>query len=265
MSGGSIPTRVEKAGYLAMIRSLWHNAVMFWAFTLSFAADTTPVATPSPASDYITIIASASLLVKLVLLLLLFFSIVSWAIIGLKMGEYRRADAQSRRFLSFFRRSKNLSEVFRHTEGRNPGILGTIFRFGYDELARQMNDSASTPPDIESVNRALTRAANQEILKLEKLNGFLATTAAVTPFIGLFGTVWGIMSAFHNIGAQGNANLATVAPGIAEALIATALGLFAAIPAAIFYNLLLARLKQVVALMDDFVLEFLNLASRIKS
>jgi biopolymer transport protein TolQ len=124
----------------------------------------------------------------------------------------------------------------------------------------------SSPEDInlECVNRSLVRASNAEITRLERLNGFLATTASVSPFVGLFGTVWGIFTAFQQIGEQMNANLATVAPGIAEALIATALGLFAAIPAVIFYNLLLNKLKVLIATMEDFIMEFLNVSEKLK-
>jgi biopolymer transport protein TolQ len=127
----------------------------------------------------------------------------------------------------------------------------------------------ATPPirhtlNLESLNRSLLRASNSEITRLERLNGFLATTASVTPFIGLFGTVWGIMGAFQQIGIQMNANLATVAPGIADALIATALGLFAAVPAVIFYNLLLNKLKVQISRMEDFVMEFLNVSEKLK-
>ncbi len=133
---------------------------------------------------------------------------------------------------------------------------------GVENQRIQTQDQAAL--NLESLNRSLLRASNAEITRLERLNGFLATTASVTPFIGLFGTVWGIMSAFQQIGIQMNANLATVAPGIADALIATALGLFAAIPAVIFYNLLLNKLKILIAAMDDFVMEFLNVSEKLK-
>ena len=115
----------------------------------------------------------------------------------------------------------------------------------------------------ESLRRAMFNVSNLQIMRLERLNGFLATTAAVTPFIGLFGTVWGIMSSFHQIGIQMNANLATVAPGIAEALIATALGLFAAIPAVIFYNLLLNKVRIMIVDMENFINEFISVSENM--
>ena len=214
--------------------------------------------------DFIYLIKNASTVVKLVLLMLLTFSIISWAVIIFKLMEYRRARKNSQRFLEFFKKNKNFSEINANKSlyGNNP--LGEIFRFGYREISLQAgNSQALGKLDLESVHRALLRASNSEITRFERLNGFLATCASATPFIGLFGTVWGIMSSFQQIGIQMNANLATVAPGIAEALIATALGLFAAIPAVIFYNLLLNKLKVLIAMMEDFILEFLNLSEKL--
>ena len=215
-------------------------------------------------SDFIYLIKNASTVVKLVLLLLLAFSIISWAVIIFKLMEYARAKKNSLRFLEFFKKNKNFSEInnTKSLYGNNP--LGEIFRFGYREISLQTGSSQTLAKlDLDSVHRALLRASNSEITRFERLNGFLATCASATPFIGLFGTVWGIMSSFQQIGIQMNANLATVAPGIAEALIATALGLFAAIPAVIFYNLLLNKLKVLIAMMEDFVLEFLNLSEKL--
>jgi biopolymer transport protein TolQ len=214
--------------------------------------------------DFVYLIKNASTVVKLVLLLLLSFSIISWAVIIFKLMEYRRARKNSLHFLEFFKKNKNFSEInnTKSLYGNNP--LGEIFRFGYREISLQSGGSQSLGKlDLESVHRALLRASNSEITRFERLNGFLATCASATPFIGLFGTVWGIMSSFQQIGIQMNANLATVAPGIAEALIATALGLFAAIPAVIFYNLLLNKLKVLIAMMEDFILEFLNLSEKL--
>ena len=214
--------------------------------------------------DFVYLIKNASTVVKLVLLLLLAFSIISWAVIIFKLMEYSRAKKNSLRFLELFKKNKNFSEInnIKSLYGNNP--LGEIFRFGYREISLQSGNSQTLGKlDLECVHRALLRASNSEITRFERLNGFLATCASATPFIGLFGTVWGIMSSFQQIGIQMNANLATVAPGIAEALIATALGLFAAIPAVIFYNLLLNKLKVLIAMMEDFILEFLNLSEKL--
>jgi biopolymer transport protein TolQ len=214
--------------------------------------------------DFVHLIRNASLVVKLVLVLLLLFSVISWAIIIFKSLEYGRARRNALGFLEVFKRNRNLAEIGKmsHLFANNP--LGTIFRYGLRELASQ-NAARSTGAavDGEALQRALLRGSNLEISRLERLNGFLATTAAVTPFIGLFGTVWGIMTSFQNIGLQQNTSLATVAPGIAEALVATALGLFAAIPAVIFYNALLHKLKLVISLMEDFTLDFQNTCQRL--
>ena len=203
--------------------------------------------------DYIKIISESSLVVKIVLLVLLFFSVMSWAIIIFKILEYSNARKNSESFLQTFRRKKNFSEILKYATRKRNSPLAEIFRQGYKELSLQLGAKESDRPpgeiNTKNIERALIRASNTEISRFERLNGFIATTAAVTPFIGLFGTVWGIMQAFHDIGVSMNANLATVAPGIAEALIATALGLFAAIPAVIFYNYLISRLKSQVGTM----------------
>lgn len=217
--------------------------------------------------DIISLVKGATPIGKFALLLLLIFSVVSWAIIIFKLVEYKKARNNSRRFVNYFRRTKNFSDINKYAAGFQNSPLAEIFKYGYKELSLQLGTDYSdshNPIDVESLNRSLVRASNSEITRLERLNGFLATTASVTPFIGLFGTVWGIMSSFQEIGVQMNANLATVAPGIAEALIATALGLFAAIPAVIFYNLLLSKLKVMIATMEDFSMEFLNVSGKLK-
>ncbi len=217
------------------------------------------------AGGVMDLLSQATPVSKFAMLLLVVFSVVSWAIIIYKLIEYSNARKNSDRFVSHFRRTKNFSEINKFASTLPNSPLAMIFKFGYKELSLQMGPN-STPDDIslECVNRSLVRASNSEIIRLERLNGFLATTASVSPFVGLFGTVWGIFTAFQQIGEQMNANLATVAPGIAEALIATALGLFAAIPAVIFYNLLLNKLKVLIASMEDFIMEFLNVSEKLK-
>ena len=216
--------------------------------------------------------------VKAVLLILLFFSIFSWAIIFAKLRLVRLADSESRSFLRIFWEGKQFASIFAESKKLRHSPTAEIFRAAYLELtklsqAKSNPDSSRKSSDptsfsmelsgVENINRAMRQALTSELTKLERALGFLATTGSTTPFIGLFGTVWGIMSSFQAIGVQMNANLATVAPGIAEALIATALGLFAAIPAVIFYNLLLNKLKVLIAMMEDFVLEFLNLSEKL--
>ena len=211
------------------------------------------------------LISTASPVVKFVLLLLLLFSVVSWAIIIFKSVEYAKSRKDARKFIDYFRKSKNFSDINKFAHLAKNNLLARIFNNGFREISLQMEPgSGSVAVDSDSVERSLLMASSAEISRLERLNGFLATTATVTPFIGLFGTVWGIMDSFMEIGKSGNANLATVAPGIAEALIATALGLFAAIPAVIFYNLLLNKLKILISMMEDFILEFLNVSSKLQ-
>lgn len=217
------------------------------------------------AGGILALLSEATPVSKFAMLLLMVFSIVSWAIIIFKLTEYSKARKNSEIFVGHFRRTKNFSEINKFAASIRNSPLALIFKYGYKELSLQMGPNNSTENiNLECVNRSLVRASNAEITRLERLNGFLATTASVSPFVGLFGTVWGIFTAFQQIGEQMNANLATVAPGIAEALIATALGLFAAIPAVIFYNLLLNKLKVLIASMEDFIMEFLNVSEKLK-
>jgi len=211
------------------------------------------------------LIGDAGFVVKLVLLILVFFSVFSWAIIFFKRKTLKSASVQSKKFLKIFRRSSDLSEVNKASKIYKLSPLASLFQAGYRELAHlsKSNKGNLTSEGLESINRAMARSSNQEISRLENMMSFLATTGSVTPFIGLFGTVWGIMDAFLNIEAQKSAALTTVAPGIAEALIATALGLFAAIPAVIAYNYYLNRIKYVITEIEDFSLEFLSIAERL--
>ncbi len=216
--------------------------------------------------NFFKLILQASPVVQGVLVILLFFSVFSWAVIYFKRNTLKTASRQSEKFLDVFRKSQNLSEVNEAAKKYKGSSLAVLFQAGYRELAYLSTGNPQpsiTPTKLESLNRALIRASNGEISRLEKMMMFLATTGSVTPFIGLFGTVWGIMNAFTQLGVMKVATLDTVAPGIAEALIATALGLFAAIPAVVFYNLYLQRIKSVITQMEDFSLEFLNIIERL--
>ncbi len=216
--------------------------------------------------NFFNLILEAGIVVQLVILILIFFSVFSWAIIFFKRKTMKSAVSQSRKFLAVFRRSQNLVEVNEAARKYRQSPLASLFRSGFKELTYQTKSNPAptlTPEKLESVNRALIKASNREIARIEKMMSFLATTGSVTPFIGLFGTVWGIMDAFQRIGIVRAASLDTVAPGIAEALIATAFGLFAAIPAVIAYNHFLHRVKDLITDMEDFSLEFLTLAERI--
>ncbi len=211
-------------------------------------------------------ILEASFVVQLVLLILVFFSVFSWAIIFYKRRTIKTGFSQSDKFLRAFRKSKNLAEVSDAARKYQGSPLVSLFQAGFKELthlSRSNPQNSLNPAKLESLSRVLTKASNAEISRLEKMMSFLATTGSVTPFIGLFGTVWGIMDTFIKIEIFRSASLTAVAPGIAEALIATAAGLFAAIPAVIAYNHFLHRIKDLITTMEDFSLEFLNIAERL--
>ena len=228
----------------------------------------------SPSTDIVRLILDGSWLSLGVLLILLTFSAISWGITLYKIAVYRRAARQTASFLDVFRKSSKFSEVQAVCPSLKDSPLVGLFQAGYSELNSQLRQPSpdSTKPaaapgrptlrSLDAVDRALLRATTVELAKLERRVPFLATVASITPFIGLFGTVWGIMGSFQNIGAAGSSSLAVVAPGIADALIATAAGLFAAIPAVYFYNLFTQRVKESAGTMEDFSLEFLNICER---
>jgi biopolymer transport protein TolQ len=211
-------------------------------------------------------VASTGLVARIVLLILLFFSIFSWAIIFQKQRSFKRALLDSYEFLKIFRQSKKLSDIRSSCSLLKSSPLPEVFESGYREIENQATVSENPGKvhirSLESVRRSLQIASTTELSRLERRLSWLATTAAATPFIGLFGTVWGIMDAFHGLGMSGAASLRSVAPGISEALITTAAGLFAAIPALIAYNHYVQRLKEFGSMLDDFALEFLNLTER---
>ena len=213
------------------------------------------------------------LVVKLVLIILIYFSVVSWAIIFYKLLQVYRANKESERFLEFFWKTKRFDTISTQLDRFPNSPLSVMFNEGYTELKKLMETGAEQQVDdptvistdvggIDNISRALRRATTSEITRLEKYTTFLATTGSTAPFIGLFGTVWGIMTAFKGIGETGSASLAVVAPGIAEALIATAIGLVAAIPAVMGYNHFQNKIRVVVAQMDNFSTEFLNIVQR---
>jgi len=203
---------------------------------------------------------------RVVLLMLLAFSVLSWAIILRKFRIFRAARKESAEFLKVFRQSKKLSEVRAFSRGLKESPLPEVFQSGYHEVESQatVTENPGKPRirSLEAVRRALQIGSSNELSRLEKWLVWLATTGAVTPFVGLFGTVWGIIDAFHGLATAGTATLHSVAPGIAEALITTAAGLFAAVPAVIAYNIFLQRIKEFGSQMDEFSLEFLNMTER---
>jgi biopolymer transport protein TolQ len=230
--------------------------------------------------DIFAMVMHAGIMVKGVLLLLLFFSVTSWAIMIMKFRYIKKATAESHEFIDFFWKSRNLSSAFAKAKQLRGSPVARIFRVGYAELKnlsrsgtsvkKESNPSAGTEQALLSarfsgtgnVKRALRRAINSETTRMVRMVPFLATTGNTAPFIGLFGTVWGIMSSFHGIGLKGSASLATVAPGISEALVATAAGLAAAIPAVIAFNHFMQKIRILESELQNFSADFLNIIER---
>jgi biopolymer transport protein TolQ len=209
--------------------------------------------------------------VRAVLLILIGFSVGCWGIALAKSVEMRRARRQSGRFIEIFWDAKNLATIQVASVDLRESPVAQIFRAGYQELQRLTkgkrgnpvaDDEGSEFGGIENVQRAMLRARTQEVTRLERGLTFLATTASTAPFIGLFGTVWGIMTAFMGLSTTTSSSIQAVAPGIAEALIATAVGLAAAIPAVVMYNRFARQVRVLTAEMDTFSSEFLNIAER---
>ena len=207
--------------------------------------------------EIVTLIRQTGAVAQTVLLILLLFSIMSWSIILSKWASLGRARTQSGRFLRAFRKAQRLQDVAAVSEQFKPSPLVAVFDGAYEEYRRQGEGN------LTAVQRAAQIASSEELTRLERRLPWLATTGAVAPFIGLFGTVWGIIDAFHGLGDAGAATLRAVAPGISEALITTAFGLLAAIPAVIAYNIFTNRMREFAARMDDFSLELLNLIERL--
>lgn len=209
--------------------------------------------------------------VQSVLYLLIFFSVASWGIIAQKFRQIRRAKAESAKFIEIFWERRNLSSIHDASRELTASPVAQVFRSGYEELVRvSRSKKESVPGDslttdltgVDNVSRAMKRATSVEITKLEKYSSFLATVASSAPFVGLFGTVWGIMNAFRGLSVTHSSSIQAVAPGIAEALVATAVGLAAAIPALIAYNHFVHQVKVLAVEMDNFSQEFLNIAER---
>jgi biopolymer transport protein TolQ len=216
------------------------------------------------------LIFQAGPVVKLVLLLLFSFSIFSWSIIFLKFRILKKVEAENNAFLKIFWSKKDISTIYMESRSFHYCPIFELFRAGYIELKQVRTNLNLTIDDpefkdlltggkLKKIDRILRQLINSQIVQLERKLSFLATTGNSAPFIGLFGTVWGIMQSFHNIGLKGATSLAVVAPGISEALIATAAGLFAAIPSVIAYNYFLSRVRRIATEMDNFVAEFISL------
>jgi biopolymer transport protein TolQ len=229
-------------------------------------------ATPKAAGklDPLELVMQASPTVKLVMVVLVLMSVVCWFIIGSKLFRLERATRQSNRFLDLFWEgsrgqawtAERLESIYAQLSGVNTSPLAKVFHAGYVELARVLGSTGGRAGELTNVERALRRAAMNEVTGLETMIPFLATTGSTAPFVGLFGTVWGIMNSFIEIGGQKSASLDVVAPGIAEALIATAIGLVAAIPAVMAYNYFLRRIHVLQTEMDAFQSDYLNIVRR---
>lgn len=230
--------------------------------------------------DIVNMISNAGPMVKFVMLLLLFFSIMSWTIILIKYRYIRRAYKESAEFTDFFWKSRDLSNAFAKAKQLHGSPLARIFRIGYVELKKMSQSAAPASPPLnkpagsqtmsldsrftgtDNIKRALRRAITTEMTRMTQMVPFLATTGNTAPFIGLFGTVWGIMNSFVGIAKMGSANLAVVAPGISEALVATAAGLAAAIPAVIAFNFFMSKIRVVESELQSFSADFLNIIER---
>lgn len=212
--------------------------------------------------------------VQLVLLILITLSIFSWAIIFYKFSLLRKTKKESANFLGIFRESGKITSTYKMAKRFNHCLPARIFCAGYEDVIKDLGPEkriGNPSPDpsllsktefLEDLSIALKKRKDSEMVKLEKYLTFLATTGSSAPFIGLFGTVWGIMSSFHSIGKMGSANIAVVAPGISEALIATAVGLFAAIPAVAAYNYFLRQIKVLSVEMENFLEDILTITKR---
>ena len=201
-------------------------------------------------------VSNTGVVAKLVLLILAALSLLSWGIILGKWGLFRRAQVQSGRFIKAFRKARRMQELTAVADQFRPSPLVTVFEGAVEELKK------GSPARTVTVQRAMQIASSEELTRLENRLPWLATTGSIAPFVGLFGTVWGIIDAFHGLGSAGAATLRAVAPGISEALITTAAGLFAAVPAVVAYNYFLQRIREFAARMDDFSMELLNILDR---
>jgi biopolymer transport protein TolQ len=227
--------------------------------------------------DIIQIIGNAGFMVRMVLLLLLFFSVTSWTIIIVKWRYIHKAFRESIKFTDFFWKSRDLAGAYAKAKQMAACPVARIFRIGYMELRRMSQSTRSSASDskdesaepmyrsisgADNIKRALRRAITSETNRMTQMVPFLATTGNTTPFIGLFGTVWGIMNSFQSIGKLKSASLAVVAPGISEALIATAAGLFVAIPSVIAFNYFMQKIRVIESELISFSADLLNIIER---
>lgn len=224
----------------------------------------TATANPAVQNGILALINQSGPVAKLVLLALVVASFLCWAIIFTKWRTLSRSLRENARFLDVFWNGKTIDDIMSQTDRFANSPVAAVFKSGVKELKKLSSEemSAVGAEKTENIQRALVRAMNAEIAVMERHVGWLATTASAAPFVGLFGTVWGIMNSFQSIGASGAANLAVVAPGISEALITTATGIGAAIPAVIAYNYFVGIIKRVTVDIECFSQDFMNIVHR---
>lgn len=259
-------------GVLHIVMKRFYPAltIILWP-AISIAQETAPPAT----QGVWDLVVGAGPMVKFVMLVLVAFSVISWAIIALKYMQVRAARRGNQRFMEIFWGGASLEAIHRDTKAMRRSPLAQLFHSGYTEMAKTKKGPHDNPAagkeretvaphlgGIESVQRALRRATGSEMARLEKYASFLATTGSTAPFVGLFGTVWGIMNSFRHISTMGKVGMDVVAPGISEALIATAFGLAAAIPAVVAYNYFVAQTRGIGSEMDNFSQDMLNIVQR---
>lgn len=233
------------------------------ALTAQAAAPAVTETNLAAAADVWAMVAKAGPMVKGVMIVLVIFSLISWGIGLFKLMQIGRAKSNSYAFLDHFWKSRSLSQLYNESSDiGHYSPMSQVFRTGYQEFGRSHKAKLDQSSTINNVERALRRAGSAETARLHKYLSFLATCGNAAPFIGLFGTVWGIMGSFHEIGLKGSANLATVAPGISEALVATAVGLAAAIPAVMFFNHFNSQVQMLEAEMNNFMADFINILER---
>lgn len=230
-----------------------------------------PLELHPPEPSVLHMVTGSGLVVQSVLYILIAFSVGAWGVIFYKLRQIRVARRQSARFIEIFWDTKNLTAIHTASQELRESPVAQVFRAGYQELVRLTRSRRPNPVEsledtdlggVDNVERAMRRAIRQEVTRLERALTFLATTASATPFIGLFGTVWGIMNAFLGLSHTQSSSIQAVAPGIAEALVATATGLVAAIPAVVAYNHFARQIRVLTAEMENFASEFLNIAER---
>ncbi|MDE0150941.1 MAG: protein TolQ [Bdellovibrionales bacterium] len=242
--------------------------------TASFVwAENSEVAETAPTSSSMEIIYSilhANILVQITFVILIFMSVFSWGIILTKRKMFHKIELYNAPFQDIFQKANNLQSIYEVSQKYSKSSLANIFKTGYKEIQKlsksKLAESETTTEGLlsglDNLERSLRKAVMNEISAMEEKLSFLATTGTVSPFIGLFGTVFGIMDAFQSIGKMGSASLAVVAPGISEALIATGVGLFAAIPASVFYNHYVTKIRKMELMFSNFTTDFLNIAKR---